>query len=306
MSADGHASVTIVTPCLNRADRIAAAVESVRAQTYHGPIEHLVIDGGSTDGTLDLLNRYPNVTVRSEPDKNLYDAINKGLSLAKGSIIGLLNSDDIYRPDAVAKAVEALENAPAAAMACGGAEIVDDMGSVLRRHDQTENRSLEFHDLLFAVPIINARFFRRSVFDRVRPFDIRYSIIADREFLLRAALADERTTVIDGIVCIYGHHGDSLTIGGQHAWDRFSQENMQMVDDWLARQPPISPAITSELMQFHAHSVLMGVAAAALRGDLSAIATIMRRGKALDPWWSAKAAGLFADWVGKRLRPRKN
>jgi glycosyltransferase involved in cell wall biosynthesis len=304
MCIAGRPLVTIITPSLNRADRILAAVESVRAQTYDGPLEHLVMDGGSTDGTLELLKGHPHVTVRSEPDKNLYHAINKGLDIGNGSVVGLLNSDDVYAPDAVIKAIDALRQSPAAAMACGGAEVVDVKGARLRLYDNAENRSLNFRDLLFAVPIINARFFRRALFDRVGSFDIRYRIIADREFLLRAALAGEQTTTINAIVYTYTQHSDSLTIGAKDAWRRFSTENMQMVEDWLNRGLP--PPRIGDLLRFHAHSMLMGVAAAARRADLTQVLAIMRRGQAVDRWWSARIPGILASWAVKRLTAGKS
>jgi glycosyltransferase involved in cell wall biosynthesis len=296
--------VTIITPCLNRAGRIIAAVESVRAQTYDGPLEHLVLDGGSTDGTLELLQRYPDVTVRSEPDQNLYHAINKGLAMAQGSIIGFLNSDDVYSLDAIANGVDALQHAPTAAMACGGAEVLDVNGSRLCLHNDGQNRSLNFRDLLFAVPIINARFFRRSLFDRIGPFDIRYPTIADREFLLRAALAGEAATTIDAIVYAYTQHLDSLTIGAKDSWQRFARENMQMVEDWVSRGSLPSPCL-ADLLKFHAHSMLMGLVAAGRRADLPQVLEIIRRGQRLDRWWAARVPDIIGRWLFKRFIPRQ-
>ncbi len=86
----GSQPLVIVTPCLNRAGMIAA-IESVRDQDYGGEIEHLVMDGGSTDGTLETLARYPHVAVLSgDPDEGLYDALNKGVARARGAVVGLL------------------------------------------------------------------------------------------------------------------------------------------------------------------------------------------------------------------------
>ncbi|MBN1416361.1 MAG: glycosyltransferase, partial [Bacteroidales bacterium] len=87
--------ISIITPCLNRVEFIRTAIESVLAQNYQN-FEHIIIDGGSTDGTLELLKKYQHVIFVSEPDENLYEAINKGIRLASGKIIGHLNSDDFY------------------------------------------------------------------------------------------------------------------------------------------------------------------------------------------------------------------
>jgi glycosyltransferase involved in cell wall biosynthesis len=101
--------VSIVTPSLNQARWLREAIESVRAQTYEA-VEHVVVDGGSTDGTLELLREYADaVRFVSEPDRGQSHALNKGFSLAQGTILGWLNADDAYEPAAVAEGVAALE-----------------------------------------------------------------------------------------------------------------------------------------------------------------------------------------------------
>jgi glycosyltransferase involved in cell wall biosynthesis len=94
--------VTVVTVCFNSAKTITQTLESVACQT-HQDIEHLIIDGGSTDGTLQILSswcRHP-LKVISERDKGIYDAMNKGLSTASGEAIGFLNSDDRFNDESV-------------------------------------------------------------------------------------------------------------------------------------------------------------------------------------------------------------
>jgi len=94
--------LSIVTAVFNRADTIADALASVQAQSYR-PVEHLIQDGGSSDGTLDLIKaRETDAThLVSEPDRGLYDAINKGISRASGDVIGLMHSDDFFAHDKV-------------------------------------------------------------------------------------------------------------------------------------------------------------------------------------------------------------
>src|SRR4030066_1952836 len=89
--------VSIITPSYNRAGMIETAIQSVLSQNFP-EVEHIIIDGGSTDGTLDVLKKYPHLRVVSEPDQGMYDALNKGLNLATGEIIGFLNTDDYYAP----------------------------------------------------------------------------------------------------------------------------------------------------------------------------------------------------------------
>jgi len=99
--------VSVVTPSLNQAEYLREAIESVLAQTY-APIEHIVVDGGSTDGTLEILREYDRLRWVSEPDRGQSHAVNKGFATARGEIFGWLNADDAYEPDAVEAGVRAL------------------------------------------------------------------------------------------------------------------------------------------------------------------------------------------------------
>src|SRR5688572_24634649 len=98
--------ISVITPCFNSIQTIAETLQSVTEQRYPN-LEHLVIDGGSTDGTVDLLKRASGLTWISEKDAGIYDAMNKGIRRASGEVIGILNSDDRYRPDALWKVGEA-------------------------------------------------------------------------------------------------------------------------------------------------------------------------------------------------------
>ena len=102
--------VTIITTCLNRVHTIGRAIESVIRQDY-ADIEYIVVDGGSTDGTLDVINRYRDHISHlvSEPDHGMYEAINKGLRLATGDVIGLVHSDDVlYDNTVISQVAEAM------------------------------------------------------------------------------------------------------------------------------------------------------------------------------------------------------
>jgi glycosyltransferase involved in cell wall biosynthesis len=102
--------VSIVTPSLNQGRYLREAIDSVRAQT-HAPIEHIVVDGGSTDGTLEILGEYDEVHWISEPDRGQSHALNKGFAMARGDVLGWLNADDAYTPHAASEAIMALNGA---------------------------------------------------------------------------------------------------------------------------------------------------------------------------------------------------
>lgn len=98
--------ISIITVCFNSEAYMEQTIKSVLSQTYEN-IEYIVIDGGSTDGTIDIINNYQNeiAIFISEPDKNMYDAINKGMKLATGDYIAILNSDDFYLDNEVISAI---------------------------------------------------------------------------------------------------------------------------------------------------------------------------------------------------------
>ena len=114
--------VTIVTPSLNRRQYIRAALDSLAVQGKG--IEHIIVDGGSSDGTIDMIRQdYPQAILIVEKDRNLYDAINKGVLRASGEVIGILNTDDRLLPGAVAAMQRYFANHPGDNAACGGCEI---------------------------------------------------------------------------------------------------------------------------------------------------------------------------------------
>ncbi|HOQ68999.1 MAG TPA: glycosyltransferase family 2 protein [Anaerolineaceae bacterium] len=124
-------TVSIVTPCYNAARFIRETIESVRGQPYPH-LEHIVIDGGSTDGTLDILKAYPHLRWVSAPDRGQSHALNKGFAMARGELIGWLNADDTYAPGAVSTAVDYLLQHPEAGMVCSDMWIVGENGKPLR------------------------------------------------------------------------------------------------------------------------------------------------------------------------------
>lgn len=217
MVAANMVSVSIVTPTFNRGHLIGTAIDSAWQQSSL-PFEHIVIDGASSDDTLQRLARFPQLKVISEPDSGLYDAINKGIRMAAGDVIVLLNSDDQLLPGAIAAAQQAFAENPEAASACGRV-LLGQSGAA--GHDfeigNSAMQQLRAGDVISGLPLTNARFFRRDVFEKVGGFDQRFPVLADRDFLGRFHLAGLSTAVIDRVVYRYNAHPSSLTFGAPHA-----------------------------------------------------------------------------------------
>lgn len=132
-----HPLVTIVVPSYQQARFLSAAIDSVLAQDYE-PVEVLVFDGGSTDGSVEILERYGDrIWFCSEPDGGQCDAINRGFAKARGEIVAWLNSDDFYYPGAIRCAVDALSASPSLGLVYGEGNLVDEHGDVLRRFPET-------------------------------------------------------------------------------------------------------------------------------------------------------------------------
>jgi glycosyltransferase involved in cell wall biosynthesis len=176
--------VSIVTPSLNQATFIEKTILSVLNQDYPN-IEYIVMDGGSTDGTLDILPKYNDDLIWvSEPDKGQSDAINKGFQRAHGEIFAWLNCDDTYLPGAVRTAVQFLAEHPDAAMVYGGANFVDDNGELKRR-----GRAVEFDLNRPCESIIPqpAAFFRKAAFEEVGRVDINLHYHMDLDLWIKMA-----------------------------------------------------------------------------------------------------------------------
>lgn len=205
--------ISIVTVCLNAEAHIRRAMESVLAQQYPD-IEHIIIDGGSTDSTLaiiaELEPRYEGrLTWLSEKDNGLYDAMNKGVALAKGGLIGTLNADDHYEGDAVARVAAAQFAHPAAGVFYGDLRATDASGAAsVRSAPATVRRESLLGDMTLFHP---ATFIAAAVYKSLGGYDTRYPIAADYDYVLRCAEADVEFVRIDGVLANFSVHGVSST-----------------------------------------------------------------------------------------------
>jgi glycosyltransferase involved in cell wall biosynthesis len=183
-------SISIVTACLNAADTIEGALRSVRDQGYPD-LEHVVVDGGSTDGTLEVLQR-EGVRFLSEPDEGRADAVNKGVAMTSGEVLAFLNADDRYERGALHAVGKALAARPDAAWATGYCRIVDGDGREIRRAVTAYKNLLLRHfsfDLYVTQNFVSdpATFVRRRALEEAGPLDPSYRISHDYDLWIRIA-----------------------------------------------------------------------------------------------------------------------
>jgi glycosyltransferase involved in cell wall biosynthesis len=229
--------ISVITACLNRAGMVSTAIESVLAQDYPD-FEHIIVDGGSTDGTLDVLGRYHHLKVISEPDHGMYDALNKGLKLAQGEIAGFLNSDDSYAPGVFKEVISIFSNAEVEAVA-GRAEVFrEDQAGKFETLSQANPPSPDnlLERTILSNAAFNAWFFQRNIFGRIGAFNSEYRIVGDQEFMIRLALAGIRFARTDRLIYQYRRHGGALTFNWNGAFfSDIVQEHLKMTDGFLGK-----------------------------------------------------------------------
>lgn len=188
--------ISIITAVYNNENQVATAIESVLHQTY-SDIEYIIIDGGSKDGTLDIINIYKSqiCTIVSEPDKGIYDALNKGIMRATGDIIGFMHSDDIFASETViAKVAQQFDIADVDAV-YGDLQYVrkDDPSKIIR---YWKSSAFDIAQLKRGwMPPHPTVYLRRSVYTQYGMFDTSFRIAADYDFMLRIFRDNERKSV---------------------------------------------------------------------------------------------------------------
>ena len=201
--------VSIITACFNSEKFLERTLQSVCCQTYPN-IEHIIIDGGSKDATLDIIKKHKEHISYwiSEPDKGVYDAMNKGINVSSGDILYFLNSDDrLYDKDVIKKIVYFLKLKKAAFV----------YGNILNCNSNNYDLSLgKYPDLITKRHFLRgtighpATFFHRNCFKKAGNFDIRYKILSDYEWFLRALFKHKlRSYHMRQIVSIFQCNGIS-------------------------------------------------------------------------------------------------
>ena len=229
--------ISIVTPSYNQASYLEATLCSILDQDYPN-FEYLVLDGGSTDGSVEILRKYAGRLAywEAQPDRGQSHALNKGFARSTGEIIGYLNSDDLYLPGTLSTVGRFFVEHPEIDVVYGDQVDIDENGTIFRA-----TRSLPFSRLGLlsragAIPQ-PASFWRRSVYDRLGGFreDLHWSM--DYEFFLRAAARGCRITYISTPLAKFRYHASSKTVIGKTSTDGREIEMRQLQDAYRGRCP---------------------------------------------------------------------
>ncbi|MFC2030390.1 glycosyltransferase family 2 protein [Chloroflexota bacterium] len=290
--------VSIVTPSFNGESFIEDVILSIKHQTYQN-IEHIIVDGGSTDRTRDIICRHEG-TYRmrwlSEADDGMYEAINKGMRLAGGDILAYLNCDDLYLPWSVQTAVSYLQEYP----------II--FGDWLNLDCDQGSANLEF-----AVPFVSSYyrcagiiaqptvFWRREVVRRIGEFDQRFGGLGDVDYWLRAASVGYCPRRVDEVLAIVRNHASNLSAKNKDSFRRELESIRQAYSHPVARalwaHIPVMPIYRR--IQFIRYTL-----------GLSSVCPLLRAAKAIPADWksllnalwpSSRRLALYVDWA--RLLP---
>ena len=198
--------VSIITVCYNSASTIEETFKSVQSQT-HSDIEYIVVDGGSKDTTLQLIEKYSNIITKtvSEPDKGLYDAMNKGINMSTGEYIGILNSDDVFKDDKVIENVAQFLKTNEIDACIGNIEQHKD-GKLVRTYSsktwKPEKLKIGF------MPPHPSIFFKKDLFERLGDYNLNFKSGADYELIIRYFLKNSISYQYSGITTT------SMAVGG--------------------------------------------------------------------------------------------
>jgi glycosyltransferase involved in cell wall biosynthesis len=239
-------SVTIVTPSFNQAKFLEKTLRSVIEQDYPD-IEYLVVDGGSTDGSVEIIQKYAKRIHWwvSEKDNGQADGINKGLRRAKGEIVAWLNSDDFYQPGAISNAVRALRENPDAGFVYGNLQVVNPAGettNVLTYGDWKLKGLMEFK--IIGQPAV---FMRREVLEKAGYLDVSFHFLLDHHLWLRMAMIAQPRYVAQLWAGEHYHAGSKNA--AQAA--KFGAEAWRIVE-WMRTQPMLAEMLSADYRRVEA------------------------------------------------------
>lgn len=235
--------ISIITVTLNASAHLEKAIQSLISQDYDN-YELIVIDGGSTDNTVDIIKHYQSHISywHSQPDGGANQAYNIGVQKTKGELIAFLNADDWYEPGILKKVAAQYQQQPTDVITCYVRivkQLADNKLQQLALFNSPQATSMSIHNILFGNPLTNGRFYHRRLFEAVgflKPyFEGQYLYSADREWFIRLALHKPSNAVVKHLGYTYLAHAGSITLSGSQARKKQGlQEHLNIMKSYLA------------------------------------------------------------------------
>jgi glycosyltransferase involved in cell wall biosynthesis len=226
---ESYPKISIITPSYNQSQFIAVAIESVLTQNYEN-FEHIIIDGGSTDSTIEVLKKFPHLIWISELDEGQSDALNKGFKMAKGDIIGWLNSDDLYLPGTFNTVTDALntENIDAVYSNC---KFVDKDGTFLR--NLNTHKPIKWLSLFQCYIPSTTFFFKKKIINADIYIDKSFHITMDKEFFAHILYSGFRIKYINDYFAEFRWHESNKSINSRKVQLMCANEGVIIVNRYL-------------------------------------------------------------------------
>lgn len=202
----------VVTPVLNGEAFLEQTLESIWSQRSDDvEMDHVLVDGGSTDRTLEIARRYPTRILESEDDQGMYDAVNKGMAMLKSDIVGYINADDEIAPGAVAAVVDAFRTHPRRGWLCGRVEYVGPAGELLGRMQPVRVSLISYAGIGWSPIPQQTVWARREFFEAVGPFDLDYRNCGDYDWYARA-LRKQHPVILHDVIGRFRLHPAQISL----------------------------------------------------------------------------------------------
>lgn len=213
--------ISIVTPSFNSAKFVEDAIQSVLLQNYPN-FEHIIVDGGSNDGTVEILKKYPHLKWIFEPDEGQSDALNKGFKYAQGDIIGWLNADDYYLGGAFKKIIEFFKSNSSVDIVYGNCHYVDENGRIFKEKITVD---FDLNMLIFICYIPSTTlFFKSEIIKKDKIFlDKNFHYTMDKEYFLRLATNNKQFKYLPEFLSAFRWHNSQKSTAFHHKQSEESQ-----------------------------------------------------------------------------------
>jgi glycosyltransferase involved in cell wall biosynthesis len=278
-------------PVLNREKFIKKAISSVLDQV-HNDWELIVIDGGSTDRTIEIVDKFANcddrIKLHSCKGMNEYAAVNYGLTQARGDIVGVLHSDDYYNTGTFKRVTDVFADDYALDVVCPRVRVVVDYGGKIVS-EGVQQTDLNFYNLVFHAPYEPARFFRKRLFNKVGPIDESYRYSGFREWWIKVSLRhDVKWLKIPDVLYIYRRHSGSLSYSfGKYTAISYFPEHYRMFKKLLS-SGLLNHEQRKAVKQRWLNDSISGFLMSLKRGDFKKAAFFLMRGVEINHSWPVK------------------